>query len=93
MDWTKETPEKVMGKLLMADIILTGTLADIGGAWDINLRLVNVRTGQAMAAITMRTPLFKPTELRDASAFNEDFEGDVVNPSWQIGYRAKGAFL
>ena len=45
-----------MGKLLMADIILTGTLADIGGAWDINLRLVNVRTGQAMAAISMRTP-------------------------------------
>lgn len=90
---TKETPEKVIGKLLTADIILTGTLADIEGAWDINLRLVNVRTGEAMAAISMRTPLFKPTELRDASAFNEDFEGDVVNPSWQIGYKAKGTFF
>ena len=50
---TKETPEKVMGKLFMADLILTGTLAEIGGTWDINLRLVNVRTGEAMAAITV----------------------------------------
>ena len=90
---TKETPERVLGKIFMADIILTGTLAEISGVWDINLRLVNVRTGEAMAAITMRTPLFKPTELRDASAFNEDFEGDVAEPSWTIGYRAKGAFL
>ncbi|MDP2279020.1 MAG: CsgG/HfaB family protein, partial [Nitrospirota bacterium] len=84
---TKETPEKVLGKLFMADIILTGTLADISGLWDINLRLVNVRTGHAMAAIAMRTPLFKPTELRDASAFNEDFEGDIVDASWFFGYK------
>lgn len=90
---TKETPEKVLGKLFMADIILTGTLAEISGTWDINLRLVNVRTGQAMAAISMQTPLFKPSELRDASAFNEDFEGDILNHSWQIGHRAKGAFF
>ncbi|MDI6744970.1 MAG: CsgG/HfaB family protein [Thermodesulfovibrionales bacterium] len=90
---TKETPEKVLGKLFMADIILTGTLAEIGGTWDINLRLVNVRTGEAMAAITVRTPLFKPTELRDASAMNEDFEKEVVEPSWRIGYRAKGVSL
>ncbi len=90
---TKEPPEKVMGKLLTADLILTGTLAEVGGTWDINLRLVNVRTGQAMAAIAMRTPLFKPTELRDASAMNEDFEGDVVNPSWQIGYKGKGVYF
>ena len=42
---------------------------------------------------SVRTPLFKPTELRDASAFNEDFEKDVVNPSWQIGYKSRGVFL
>lgn len=88
---TKEPPEKVLGKLFMADLILTGTLADISGVWDINLRLVNVRTGHAMAAIAMKTPLFKPTELRDASAMNEDFEGDIVAPLWEIGYRKKGA--
>ncbi len=89
----KEPPEKIIGRLLTADIILTGTLAEIGGVWDINLRLVNVRTGHAMAAIAMRTPLFKPAELRDASALNEDFEGDTVNPSWQIGYKGRGVFL
>ncbi len=90
---TKETPEKVLGKLFMADLILTGTLAEISGVWEINLRLVNVRTGQATAAISMTTPLFKPTELRDASAFNEDFETDAVNSSWAIGQRAKGVFF
>ncbi|MCL4456345.1 MAG: CsgG/HfaB family protein [Nitrospirae bacterium] len=90
---TKEPPEKIMGRLLTADLILTGTLAEVGGVWDINLRLINVRTGHAMAAIAMRTPLFKPAELRDASALNEDFEGDVVNPSWQIGYKGRGVFL
>ncbi|MEW6740630.1 MAG: CsgG/HfaB family protein [Nitrospirota bacterium] len=90
---TKEPPEKVIGKLLTADLILTGTLAEVGGTWDINLRLVNVRTGQAIAAIALRTPLFKPTELRDANALDEDFEGDVVNSSWQIGYRAKGVYF
>ena len=35
----------------------------------------------------MRTPLFKPTELRDASAMNEDFEGDAVDASWFFGYK------
>ncbi|MBI5212765.1 MAG: hypothetical protein HY957_05255 [Nitrospirae bacterium] len=90
---TKEPPEKIIGGFLTADIILTGTLAEISGVWDINLRLVNVRTGHAMAAIAMRMPLFKPGELRDASAMNEDFEGDAVNPSWQIGYKGRGAFL
>lgn len=90
---TKETPEKIMGNLITADLILTGTLAEISGVWDINLRLVNVRTGEAVAAVTMKTPLFKPTELRDAGGLNEDFEGSAVNPAWQIGYKSKGVFV
>lgn len=91
---TRESPEKNTGKLILADLILTGTLADMGGGtWDINLRLLNVRTGQAMAAIALRTPMFKPTELRDAGDLNEDFEGNTINPSWSIGYKAKGAFF
>ena len=89
---TKETPEKVMGKLIMADLILTGTLADMGDKWDINLRLVNVRTGQAMAAIAMRTALFKPTELRDAGPLNEDFKEDTLDASWRLGFREKNLF-
>lgn len=89
---TNEPPEKIIGKLFTADLILTGTLAEISGVWDINLRLVNVRTGQAMAAIAMRTPLFKPAEVRDAGPMNEDFEGDVVDPAWLIGYYSGGAY-
>lgn len=90
---TKEMPEKVLGNLLVADLILTGTLAEISGVWDMNLRLINVRTGQAMAAISIKTPLFKPSELRDASPMNEDFEGENINYSWATGYKGKGAFI
>lgn len=90
---TTEPSEKLIGKLLTADIILTGTLAEVSGAnWDINLRLLNVRTGQAMAAIAMRTPLFKPQELRDAGAMDEDFEEASVNSAWMMGYRKKGIY-
>ncbi|MBF0329441.1 MAG: hypothetical protein HQL10_09815 [Nitrospirae bacterium] len=90
---TKETPEKIIGNLITADLILTGTLAEISGVWDINLRLVNVRTGEAVAAVTMKTPLFKPNELRDATSLNEDFEGSTLTPAWSIGYKAKGVFV
>lgn len=79
--------------LIPADLILTGTLADMGdGTWDINLRLVNVRSGQAMAAISLRPPMFKPAELRDAGSLDEGFEGASVNSSWAIGYKGKGVF-
>ena len=90
---TREAPDKAIGKLLLADLILTGTLADMGGGiWDINLRLLDVRTGQAMAAIGLKTPMFKPSELRDAGDMNEDFEGKTLNPSWSIGDKKHGAF-
>ena len=48
---TEEIPERLRPKLMFADLILTGTLAEIGDKYDINLRLLNVRTGQAVAAI------------------------------------------
>ena len=79
---TREKPEQVIGNLFIADLILTGTFAEIKGEWDINLRLVNVRTGQAMAAIPFRTRLFAPTEMRDAGSLNEGFEDLNLNPSW-----------
>jgi len=85
---TREPFEKLIGQLLTADLILTGTLAEVSGnIWDINLRLVNVRTGQALGAIAIRTPLFKPQELRDAGPMEDDFEEDSVNPAWLTGYR------
>jgi hypothetical protein len=60
------------------------------GKWDINLRLLNVRTGRALAAISMRTALFKTSEMRDAGPLNESFEEDAVDPSWKIGHKARG---
>ncbi|MDO9527841.1 MAG: FlgO family outer membrane protein [Syntrophales bacterium] len=88
---SKSSMDKV-GQLQMADLILTGTLAEMRGEWDINLRLLNVRTGQAMAAITMQTKLFRPSEMRDSGPLNADFELDVVDPSWNTGYKRKGGF-
>jgi hypothetical protein len=80
------------GYLQMADLILTGTLAEMKGKWDINLRLLNVRTGRALAAISMRTVLFRPSEMRDAGPLNEGFEEDAVDPSWKIGHKKRGAY-
>jgi hypothetical protein len=59
---TKESPNSVLGKLIMADLILTGTLVDLGTIWDVNLRLVNVRTGHAMSSVLKRIPMIKPLE-------------------------------
>jgi hypothetical protein len=88
----KESSSTKTGQLQMADIILTGTLAEMKGKWDINLRLLNVRTGRALAAISMRTVLFRPTEMRDAGPLNESFEESVADPSWKIGHKKRGAF-
>lgn len=88
---TKEPAEKIVGKLLTADLILTGALAEIGSLWDINLRLVDVRTGQALAAIAVKTPLAASLATRNAE-LNEDFS-KRPSPSWLLGHRtSKGGF-
>ncbi len=90
---TEEIPEQLRPKLMFADLILTGTLAEIGDKYDINLRLLNVRTGQAVAAINTVSPLFKPVEMRDSSTWNEDFEAALIDYSWVIGPRGKEGFV
>ena len=89
---TKETPDKVVGNLLMADLLLTGTLAQQGMVWDTNLRIVNVRTGQAMAAISTQMKMSALSDIRDTGALDEDFEGNTISSSWLTGHRARGAF-
>ncbi|HOG06523.1 MAG TPA: CsgG/HfaB family protein [Syntrophales bacterium] len=78
----REKPGDVLGKLMMADLLLTGTLAEVAGEWDIHLRLVNVRTSQAMSAIHVKTALLKASEIRDSGPFDETFESPVRDPSW-----------
>ncbi len=86
---TEAIPEELRPKLMFADLILTGTLAEIGDKYDINLRLLNVRTGQAIAAINVSAPLFKPVEMRDSSDWNEDFETKPIDHSWSVGPRGR----
>ncbi|HPK53797.1 MAG TPA: CsgG/HfaB family protein, partial [Smithellaceae bacterium] len=81
---TKQKPDQVIGNLFMADLLLTGTFAEVKGEWDINLRLVNVRSGQAAAAIALKTRLFQQTEMRDAGSFDEDFENALRDSSWMM---------
>jgi hypothetical protein len=89
---TEEIPENLRPKLMIADLILTGTLAEIGDKYDINLRLLNVKTGQAIAAINVSSPLFKPVEMRDSTDWNEDFEAIFIDHSWSIGPRGRDGF-
>jgi hypothetical protein len=80
-----EDPEKFKPMLMIADLILTGTLSEVGNNYDINLRLINVQTGQAISAVYVRSPLFKLSDMRDSSEWNEDFETTIIDFSWQIG--------
>jgi len=90
---TKETRDKVAGQLLIADLILAGTFAETGDEWNINLRLINVRTGQAVAAITTKTRLFKPSEIRDSGPLREDFEETSSDPAWILMKAGKKAYF
>jgi hypothetical protein len=81
---TKREKDGLAGKLLSADLILTGTLTDLQEEWEINLRILNVRTGQALSAVAMKTRLFKQMELRDSSPWIEDFESADPDPSWVL---------
>jgi TolB-like protein len=58
-----------LGKLLQADLILTGTFADMGGSWNVNLRLINVATGFIITAFEEKATFdeIKPGSVRDGS--------------------------
>jgi len=77
---------KEFGKLLQADLILIGSFADLGGYWNTNLRLINVRTGIIVAAFEEKASFsdIKPTAVRDTTNLKESFEGKL-KPGWVIG--------
>ncbi len=67
---------KQAGKLLGADVILTGTLAATGEEWNVNLRIINTETGLIAAAINKRAPLheLKAETIRDIGNIDGAFE-------------------
>lgn len=81
---------KQIGKLLGADIILTGTLAATGDEWNTNLRLINTETGLITAALNkkgalhdLRPAAFK--EIKNIEGSFEDKNADMTG--WALGER------
>ncbi len=64
------------GKLLGAELILTGTLAATGDEWNVNLRLVNTEMGLVIAAIHKMGPLheLKAESFRATKNIEGSFE-------------------
>ncbi|MEA3383318.1 MAG: CIA30 family protein [Campylobacterota bacterium] len=73
-----------VGKLVSADIILTGTFSKRRNSWNVNLRLVDVTTGIIISAINEKIGIkqFRPKQSKDTSNFTEDFEDMNFNKGW-----------
>lgn len=81
---------KQAGKLLGADVILTGTLAPTGDQWTTNLRLINTETGLIMAAFSKEGALheLKATAFRETKNIVGSFEDKYTDiAGWVLGDR------
>lgn len=81
-----EKASSQLGKLVSADIILTGTFSKRGSNWIVNLRLVDVKTGIILTAINenISSKDFHWEPQKDTSNMNEDFEDQQLSPGWNI---------
>jgi len=81
-----EKSSSQLGKLVAADIILTGTFSKRGSNWIVNLRLVDVKTGIILTAIneTISNNDFRWEAQKDISNMKEDFEDEQLNLGWNI---------
>lgn len=81
-----EKSSSQLGKLVSADIILTGTFSKRGSNWIVNLRLVDVKTGIILTAIneTISSSDFRWEQQKDISSIKEDFEDDELGLGWNI---------
>ncbi|MDD3325106.1 MAG: CIA30 family protein [Sulfurospirillaceae bacterium] len=70
-----------LGKLVSADLILTGTLAKNKKDWDINLRIIDVATGVILSAVREKAALeeFRVELPRDNANISENFENGLKN--------------
>ncbi len=83
---------KKVGKLLGADLILTGSLTRTGDRWHANLRLINTETGLILTAINQSGPLAEASreQLRDLADINATFEVGEKLTGWDLGKRQGG---
>jgi TolB-like protein len=79
---------KKIGKLLGADLILTGTFADMGKSWNANLRLINTETGLIISAINKSGALneLKTSAYRERGNISGSFDNENADlPGWIVG--------
>ncbi len=81
---------KQIGKLLGADIILTGTLAATGEEWNVNLRLISTESGLITAAVNRKGLLHELKveayrEIKNIAGSFEDGTSDLAG--WIVGKR------
>ena len=79
---------KQVGKLLGADIILTGTLVPTGDEWNVNLRVINTETGLIAAALNEKGRLheLKPEAFREMKNIDGSFEDKTSDMAgWILG--------
>jgi TolB-like protein len=84
---------KKAGQYLSADYILTGTFADFGGYWNVNMRLINAKNGLILSAVEERAEFanYNPTMIRDSSNIDENFENEL-KPGWRIASTTRNRF-
>lgn len=78
---------KKIGKLLGADIILTGTFAATGEEWNVNLRLINTETGLITSAFNKKGSLheIKTESYREIQNISANFEDESKLVGWFTG--------
>ena len=79
----KKSASKI-GKLVSANIILTGSFAKKSNQWNVNLRLVDVSTGIIISAINDKIDLseFRPKQSLDSSNITITFEDNQFTNHW-----------
>ena len=75
---------KKAGKLLGADLILTGTLIQVGNGWNVNLRLINTETGLIVTAINRSGKMVEFTQIADRATTN--IAASFQEPSELVGW-------
>lgn len=81
--------ETDLAGLAEADLLVTGTFADNGDMWDINLKLTDARKGLALGVITLKAPFSELLGVKDVSAMNEDFEAKNITHGAEESYTGK----